>query len=77
MIEENEKLVRAFYNATVPGHRQAPRGTCPVNVPFAHIWTVQNRYLRRLRAFTDTALPSRALSVIGEKGIEPRRMNHE
>jgi ketosteroid isomerase-like protein len=25
MIEENEKLVRAFYEATVPGHRQALR----------------------------------------------------
>ncbi len=26
MTEENEKLVRAFYQATVPGHRQALRG---------------------------------------------------
>ena len=26
MTEENEKLVRAFYEATVPGHREALRG---------------------------------------------------
>ena len=26
MIPENEKLVRAFYEATVPGHREATRG---------------------------------------------------
>jgi ketosteroid isomerase-like protein len=26
MIEENEKLVRAFYEATVPGHRASLRG---------------------------------------------------
>jgi hypothetical protein len=26
MTEENEKRVRAFYNATVPGHRESLRG---------------------------------------------------
>lgn len=136
MIGENEKLVRAFYDATVPGHRealrgiQAPRviydfpegmpvgcghfegledilerflpsfygaldvhfvaeefiasgdeivalgriegktrrGSVSVNVSFAHIWTVRNGYLRRLRAFTDTALLAHALSVVGDEG---------
>ena len=128
--EENEKLVRAFYEATVPGHRNALRGiqaphviydlpegmpvgcghfeglqdvlerfltsfyaaldvhfiaeefidggenvvalgriqgqtrkaAVPVNVPFAHVWTVRDGYLQRLRAFTDTALLARALA---------------
>ncbi|HUR44356.1 MAG TPA: nuclear transport factor 2 family protein [Candidatus Saccharimonadales bacterium] len=129
MIEENERRVREFYNATAPGHRealrgiQAPdvvydlpegmpvgsghfegledilerflanfygafdvhfaadefitagdqvvalgriegktrRGSIAINVPFAHVWTVQNAYLQRLRAFTDTALLASAL----------------
>jgi ketosteroid isomerase-like protein len=129
---ENEKLVRAFYEATVPGHREALRGiqsphvvydlpagmpiacghfeglqdvlerfltnfylaldvrfiaeefiaardevvalgriegktrraAVPINVPFAHVWMVQDGYLQRLRAFTDTAVLTRAL----EKG---------
>jgi hypothetical protein len=34
----------------------------PVDVPFAHIWTVREGYLQRLRAFTDTALLARALA---------------
>ena len=126
---ENEKLVRAFYEATVPGHREALRGiqaprvvydlpegmpvgcghfeglqdvlerfltsfyaaldvhfpaeefitggenvvalgriqgktrkaAVPVNVPFAHVWTVRDGYLQRLRAFTDTAVIAHAL----------------
>jgi ketosteroid isomerase-like protein len=128
--EENEKRVRAFYEATVPGHREALRGlqapdvvydmpegmpmgcghfeglqdvlerfltsfygaldvrfiaeefisagenvvalgriqgktrkaAVPVDVPFAHVWTVRDGYLQRLRAFTDTALLAQALS---------------
>ena len=127
---ENQKLVRAFYQATVPGHRESLRGiqaprviydlpagmpvgcghfeglqdvlerfltsfyaaldvhfiaeefidggenvvalgriqgqtrkaAVPVNVPFAHVWTVRDGYLQRLRAFTDTALLERALA---------------
>ena len=130
MIEENEKRVRAFYEATAPGHREALRGLqaphviydipegmpvgcghfeglddilerfltsfygafdvrfvaeefvaagatvvalgriegktraagVPVDVPFAHVWTVRDGYLRRLRAFTDTAVLARALA---------------
>jgi ketosteroid isomerase-like protein len=126
---ENEKLVRAFYEATVPGHREALRGiqaphvvydlpegmpvgcghfeglqdvlerfltsfyaaldvhfiaeefitggenvvalgriqgktrkaAVPVDVPFAHVWTVRDGYLQRLRAFTDTAMIAHAL----------------
>ena len=128
--EENTKRVRAFYEATVPGHReslrglQAPnvvydmpewmpigcghfvglqdvlerflssfykaldvhfvaeefiaqddevvalgriqgktrKGGVPVDVPFAHVWTVRDGYLQRMRAFTDTALLAHALS---------------
>jgi ketosteroid isomerase-like protein len=128
--EENEKRVRGFYEATVPGHReslwrlQAPRvvydipegmpvggghfeglldvterflaslyaafdvrflaedfiaagehvvaigriegktrkAAVPVDVPFVHVWTVRDGYLRRLRAFTDTALLANALA---------------
>jgi len=128
--DENEKRVRGFYEATVPGHRealwalQAPhvvydlqegmpvgsghfegleevlegfltkfygafdvrfaaeefitagenvvalgriegktrKGSVPVDVPFVHVWTVRGQSLRRLRAFTDTALLARALA---------------
>jgi ketosteroid isomerase-like protein len=130
--KENEKLVRAFYEATVPGHREKLRGIqaphiiydlpegmpigcghfeglqdvlerfltsfygafdvrflaeefiaagehvvaigriegatrktgVPIDVPFAHVWTVREGYLQRLRAFTDTAVLAHAL----EKG---------
>jgi ketosteroid isomerase-like protein len=130
MIEEDEKRVRAFYEATVPGHRASLRGlqaphlvydlpegmpigcghfeglqdvlerfltsfygvfdvrfvaeefisageivvvlgriqgktrkaAVPVDVPFAHVWTVREGYLQRLRAFTDTALLAHALA---------------
>ena len=34
----------------------------PVDVAFVHVWTVSDRYLRRMRAFTDTAVLTRALS---------------
>jgi len=129
-MTENEKLVRAFYEATVPGHReslrglQAPhvvydlprgmpigaghfegledvlerflvnfyaafdvrfvaeefiaageevvalgriqgktrKGGVAVDVPFAHVWTVREGYLQRMRAFTDTAVLARALA---------------
>jgi uncharacterized protein len=33
----------------------------PVNVPFAHVWTVVESYLQHLRAFTDTAVLADAL----------------
>lgn len=130
LTEENEKLVRRFYESTAPGHREAlwriqapnvvydtPEGMpvgaghfegleevterflatfygafdvrfiaeefitsgshvvalgriegetrksrVPVDVPFVHVWTVRDGYLRRLRAFTDTALLAAALS---------------
>lgn len=128
--EENEKLVRAFYEATVPGHRESLRGIqapkvvydlpkgmpigcghfeglqdvlerfltsfygaldtrfvaeefiaageavvalgriqgktrkagVPIDVPFAHVWTVREGYLQLLRAFTDTAVLAKALA---------------
>ena len=130
--KENEKLVRAFYEATVPGHREALRGLqaphvvydlpegmpvgcghfeglqdvldrfltsfygaldirfvaeefiaggeqvvalgriegktrkagVPVDVPFAHVWTIREGYLQRLRAFTDTAVIANALTKL-------------
>src|SRR5258705_9598901 len=34
----------------------------PVDVPFVHVWTVREGRLQRLRAFTDTAVLSRALT---------------
>jgi ketosteroid isomerase-like protein len=130
MSEENERRVRAFYEATIPGHRESLRGLqapdvvydlpegmpvgcghfvglqdvldrfltsfygaldvhfvaeefiaardevvalgriqgktrkagTPVDLPFAHVWTVRDGYLQRLRAFTDTALLAHALA---------------
>jgi len=38
------------------------KGGIPVAVPFAHVWTVSGGYLRRLRAFTDTAVLATALA---------------
>ena len=129
-MTENESLVRAFYEATAPGHREALRGIqapdvvydlpqgmpigaghfqglqdvlerflanfyaafdvrfvaeefiaereevvalgrihgttrkrgMHVDVPFAHVWTVRDGYLQRMRAFTDTAVLARALA---------------
>lgn len=130
MTEQNERLVRAFYDSTAPGHREAlwgieapgvaydfPSGmpvaaghfegllditdrfltsfygafdvrllaeefitsgehvvaigriegtarrtAVPIDVPFAHVWTVRDGRLQRLRAFTDTALLAQALA---------------
>ena len=127
---DNEHRVRAFYEATIPGHRESLRGlqaphviydlplgmpigcghfeglqdvlerfltsfyqaldvrfiaeefisagdevvalgriegktrkaAVAVNVPFAHVWTVRDGYLQRLRAFTDTAVIAHALA---------------
>jgi uncharacterized protein len=128
---DNEKRVRAFYEATIPGHRESLRGlqsphvvydmpagmpmgcghfeglddvlnrfltsfyrvldvhfvaeefisageevvalgriqgetrkaAVSIDVPFAHVWTVRDGYLQRLRAFTDTALLAHALAT--------------
>jgi len=129
MSEENLDLVRAFYESTVPGHREALRAIqsphvvydmpdgmpvgcghfeglddvlerfltalygafdvhfsanefiadgaqvvalgrtqgkarktgAPVDVAFAHVWTIDDGYLKRMRAFTDTAELARAM----------------
>jgi uncharacterized protein len=129
MNEENLNLVRAFYESTVPGHRQALRAIqsphvvydmppgmpvgcghfeglddvlehfltsfygafdvhfsadefigdgdqvvalgrvqgkarktgAPVDVAFAHVWTISDGRLSRMRAFTDTAELARAM----------------
>jgi uncharacterized protein len=130
MTSENERIVRAFYDSTIPGHRegamalQAPDivyevadgmpvgggrftgildvidralanfygafdvrllaeefitegarvvaigrlkgttrdGSVPIDVPFVHIWTVQDNRLHRLRFYTDTAILAQALA---------------
>jgi ketosteroid isomerase-like protein len=41
---------------------QTRRGAMPLDLPFAHVWTVREGYLRRLRAFTDTAVLARVLA---------------
>ena len=130
MIQDNEKLVRAFYESTAPGHRarlralQSPhvvydipdgmpigpgrfeglqdvlerfltsfygaldvrfvaeefiagsehvvaigriegatrKARVPIDIAFVHVWTVGSGRLQRLRAFTDTAVLTRALA---------------
>jgi len=130
MSDDTEKRVRAFYEHTAPGHREALRGVqsshvvydmpdgmpigaghyeglddvlarflpsfygaldvhfateefitqgdtvvvigrlqgktrvagVAIDVPFAHVWTVRDGHLQRMRAFTDTALLTRALA---------------
>ena len=37
------------------------KAAVPVDVPFAHVWTVAEGYLQHLRAFTDTAVLADAL----------------
>jgi ketosteroid isomerase-like protein len=44
----------------IRGHTRKAR--VPVDVAFAHVWTVRDGYLQRLRAFTDTALLAEALA---------------
>jgi ketosteroid isomerase-like protein len=41
---------------------QTRKAAVPLNVPFAHVWTVRDGYLQRLRAFTDTAVIAHALA---------------
>jgi hypothetical protein len=45
----------------------------PIDVPFAHCWTVRGDALMELRAFTDTAVLARALGAGGplESGRPP------
>jgi ketosteroid isomerase-like protein len=38
------------------------KAAVPVDVPFAHVWTVREGHLQRLRAFADTALLAHALA---------------
>jgi len=41
-------------------------GAVPFDVPFVHVWTVQNHMLVRLRFFTDTAALTNALRAARE-----------
>ena len=38
------------------------RTAVPIDVPSAHVWTVRESYLERLRAFMDTAVLAQALA---------------
>ncbi|HJU63118.1 MAG TPA: nuclear transport factor 2 family protein [Candidatus Binatia bacterium] len=38
------------------------KGAVSIDVPYAHVWTVRDGYLQRLRAFTDTAVLAHALA---------------
>jgi ketosteroid isomerase-like protein len=40
---------------------KARKSGAPVDVAFAHVWTIDDGYLQRLRAFTDTAELVKAL----------------
>jgi len=59
-----EEFIAAGENVVAIGRIQGKtrKGAVPVDVPFAHVWTVREGYLQRLRAFTDTALLVRALA---------------
>ena len=64
MSAEPEEFIDGGENVVALGRIQGQtrKAAAPVNVPFAHVWTVRDGYLQRLRAFTDTALLARALA---------------
>jgi ketosteroid isomerase-like protein len=41
---------------------QTRKTAVPIDLAFAHVWTVRDGYLKRLRAFTDTAVLAQALA---------------
>ena len=43
-------------------HGKTRKGEVHVDVPFAHVWTVRDGYLQRMRAFTDAAVLAGALA---------------
>jgi ketosteroid isomerase-like protein len=43
----------------------------PIDVPFAHVWTVREGYLQRLLAFTDTAVLAQALEKLERTSNAP------
>jgi uncharacterized protein len=58
-----EEFIAEGEHVVVLGHirgRTRERGI-PVDVPFAHCWTVRDEVLTELRGFTDTAVLARAL----------------
>lgn len=60
----SEEFMTAGEHVVVIGHIKGKtrKSSVPVDVPFVHVWTVQDRYLQRLRAFTDTALLAQAMA---------------
>jgi uncharacterized protein len=59
-----EEFITAGESVVAIGRIQGTtrKSAVPVDVPFAHIWTVRQGYLQRMRAFTDTALLVSALA---------------
>jgi hypothetical protein len=59
-----EEFIAAGENVVALGRIQGKtrKAAVPVDVPFAHVWTVREGYLQRLRAFTDTAVLAHALA---------------
>lgn len=60
----SEEFVTAGEQVVVIGRIKGKtrKAAVPIDVPFVHVWTVRERYLQRLRAFTDTALLAQALT---------------
>ncbi|MGE5058386.1 MAG: nuclear transport factor 2 family protein, partial [Betaproteobacteria bacterium] len=58
-----EEFITGGENVVALGRIQGKtrKAAVPVDVPFAHVWTVRDGYLQRLRAFTDTAMIAHAL----------------
>jgi uncharacterized protein len=61
-----DEFIAAGENVVALGRIQGTtrKAAVPIDVPFAHVWTVREGYLQRPRAFTDTAVLAQAL----EKG---------
>ena len=59
-----EEFIAAGEHVVALGRIQGKtrKAAVPVDVPFAHVWTVREGYLQRLRPFTDTALLARVLA---------------
>ncbi len=60
-----EEFIAAGERVVVLGRLQGKtrEGDVPIDVPFAHVWTVRNGRLERLRFFTDTAVLAAAVDA--------------
>ena len=58
-----EQFIDAGEHVVVVGRfRGRSKSAVTLDAPFVHVWTVGDGYLQRMRAFTDTALLTRALA---------------